>query len=717
MAFVAHQFQIELGAALSGTFESSLDKGKEKLGLLGQAVRNLDIQSQQATAFTKLKTQTDQAKIAWKHAETQVKTLALEMKKSQQPSAELTQHFQEVKNQAQNAKQAFLEKQQSLEKLTLSLQKTGANTEKLTARQAKLGNSVTQLKANYTAMQGVLRKQQALMGKARAAMGSLMRIGMTAAATLGLPVKKAIDAEEAMVNLGKVTTQIRSQGIRLLRSELEELTKKLPYTFKELTDLATMGARIGVKDADLQSWTEVAGKMALVLDMSTEDMGNALAKLQGSFKLSLKDLESMGDMIDYLGDTSRIATPDLIKGMVDMAGAAQQFGLSVQSIAGFTTAFSKMGYEAKRARSIVTQFLPRLGMIASKTNQTLSDAARQIGILPETLKNMMKDNPEQALIYTLEKINAIPLEEQAGALTKIFGQTVQSEASNLAQHVDILKETFVNLADQTKVNGALQKDYHTLMARSKEQMKLFNNAFDRMGIAIGEAILPSLTRFMQKMTSIFNTVANFGKEHPKILGFLTKGAALLMGITAGGAALKLVIFGLGGAFMGAKAGVLAAGVAIKGLWVLMKANPLSATITALTVGTTLIIQYWQPVKTFFVNFWTWITNKLKAVGDFFGKIGNSVGGFFKKLWPFGKFSFDNKEEKFEESVSQKSLQNLQISTPANRSAVNSNNKTLTNNMTFNITGTTDSQNIADEINKVIQESSRDALYDSNFYGG
>lgn len=65
----------------------------------------------------------------------------------------------------------------------------------------------------------------------------------------------------------------------------------------------------------------------------------------------------------------------------------------------------------------------------------------------------MKDNLEQALIYTLEKINAIPLEEQVGALTKIFGQTVQSEASNLAKHVDILKETFANLA-----NSLLQGD-------------------------------------------------------------------------------------------------------------------------------------------------------------------------------------------------------------------------------------------------------------------
>lgn len=704
----AHKFQIELGAALSGTFESSLDKGKEKLGLLGQAVRNLDIQSQQATALTKLKTQTDQAKIAWQNAEVQVKTLATEMRKTQQPSAELTQRFQEAKTAAKTAKQAFLEKQQTLNKLTVTLQKTGVDTEKLTARQAKLGSSVVQLKAQYTAMQGVLHKQQAVMGKARAAMGSLMRIGITAAATLGIPVKKALDAQEAMVNLGKVTTHIRAEGIGLLRRELEELTKKLPYTFKELTDLATMGARIGVKDADLQAWTNVAGKMAMVLGMSTQDMGDALAKLQGAFNLSLQDLESMGDMIDYLGDTSRVATPDLIRGMVDMAGAAQQFGLSVQSIAGFTTAFSKMGYEARRARSIVTQFLPRLGIIASETNQTLTESARKIGILPATLKQMMQDNPEQALIYALEKINAIPLEEQAGALTKLFGQTVQSEASNLAKHVDVLKETFANLADQTKVNGALQKDYMTLMARSKEQMALFKNAFDLMGITIGEALLPSLTSLIQKLTGVFNAVANFGREHPKILSFLTQGAALLMGLAAAGAAVKLMVFGLDGAFLAAKAAILGCGVALKGLWVLMHANPMVAVISSITLGATLIIKYWTPIK----NLFAWLADKLTAVWDLFRNIGSAVGGFFKKLWPFGK----DEEAPATSTTPTKPLSDVQISTASNPSAVNSNNKTLTNHMTFNITGGQDPKDIADEINKAVQESTRDALYDTLYFG-
>lgn len=170
--------------------------------------------------------------------------------------------------------------------------------------------------------------------------------------------------------------------------------------------------------------------------------------------------------------------------------------------------------------------------------------------------------------------------------------------------------------------------------------------------------------------------------------------------------------------MGAKAGVLAIGIALKGLWILMQTNPITATITAITVGATLIIKYWKPVKEFFVNFWTWITDKFKAIGDFFGNIGSSVGGFFKKLWPFGKFPFGNKETAVsKEQTSSKSFSDLQISTPTNRSAVNSNNKTLTNNLTFHIAGTADSQNIADEINKAVQESTLDALYDSNFYVG
>jgi hypothetical protein len=61
MALAAHKFNIELGAALSGTFDSSLDRGKEKLGALGTAVRNLDIQAKAANSFVKLRGETDQA--------------------------------------------------------------------------------------------------------------------------------------------------------------------------------------------------------------------------------------------------------------------------------------------------------------------------------------------------------------------------------------------------------------------------------------------------------------------------------------------------------------------------------------------------------------------------------------------------------------------------------------------------------------------------------
>jgi phage-related tail protein len=352
--------------------------------------------------------------------------------------------------------------------------------------------------------------------------------------------------------------------------------------------------------------------------------------------------------------------------------------------------------------------LPKLGLVENQANKSMTEAARRIGIIPATLKKMMQDNPEQALVYALEKIKAIPLNEQAGALNAIFGQRVQAEASQLASKVDVVKSTFAELADKTKIAGALQKDYSALMGTTKEQMKLFKNSFEQLGIAIGEAVLPAFTSMIQSVTGFFQKVTDFGKEHPKIFAFLTKGAVLLTGLAAGAAAVKMAFFGVSAAIKGV-------GVVLKGLAIIANLNPITLAITAIAIGAALVIKHWDKVKEFFQNLWEWITEKFKAIGEFFGNIGSKVGGFFKKLWPFGKSS-DNEKVTAPAEVSNKNI-SADIKLPANRTVANSNNKTLTNHMTFNISGAADSKNIADEIAKAVKQTSRDAMYDSPFYVG
>jgi TP901 family phage tail tape measure protein len=713
MALAAHKFNIELGAALSGTFESSLDRGKEKLGALGTAVRNLDIQAKAANSFVKLRDETEQARMAWQSADGQVKMLALEMKKTAHPTAELSQKFKEAQLTARNAKQAYQEKKLALENLSISIKNAGMDTERLAMTQTKLGASVAMLKTRYVSLQNSMRQQSAYAAKARVAMGSLIRIGMTAAISFGIPIKKAIDAQEAMVNLGKVTNVVRTEGIGMLRNELEGLTRILPFTFQELTKLATMGARIGMKDEDLKAWTEVAGKMSLVLGMSTEEMGDSIAKLQGAFNLATPDIEHMGDVIDYFGRTSRVESASLIKTMVNMAGAAKQFGLSVESTAALTTAFAKMGYDAEKAGSIVTQMLPKLGLVANQTNKSMTEAAKRIGIIPATLKKMMQDNPEQALIYALEKIKAIPVHEQAAALNAIFGQRVQAEASQLASRVDIVKDTFAELADKTKIAGSLQRDYATLMGTTKEQMKLFKNSFEQLGIAIGEVVLPAFTSIIQSVTGFFQKITDFSKEHPKIFGFLIKGTALLMGLAIGSAAARVAFWGVRAALASVGTAIKTIGLILKGIAVVAQLNPVLLAITGIVIGAALIIKNWDKVKEFFMNLWKWLTEKFKAIGEFFSNIGSKVGGFFKSLWPFGGSSSEEKIPTPAEAANK----NTELKLPANRTVSNSNNKTMTNNMTFNISGAADSKNIADEISKAVKQTAADAMYDTAIYAG
>ncbi len=165
MAITAHKFQIELGASLAGNFESSFAKGKEQIGALGRAVTDLDLQFREATAVNKLRTETDQAKQAWQEAETQLRTLSLEMRDAQNPSTELSRRFEEAKLSAQQAKQAFLEKQSSLDQLTATLKANGVDVDALAAKQATLGAALQKAKQRTLEMnQAFTASSQCFMG-------------------------------------------------------------------------------------------------------------------------------------------------------------------------------------------------------------------------------------------------------------------------------------------------------------------------------------------------------------------------------------------------------------------------------------------------------------------------------------------------------------------------------------------------------------------------
>lgn len=110
---IGNNLQIEIGATLSGNFSSTLKKGRDELGLLGRAIQQLETQNLQAQALTKLREKTEEARRTWKAAEGDVQTLALEMQKAGTPTAELAQRFQDAKDRAHAAKDAFTSSQKS----------------------------------------------------------------------------------------------------------------------------------------------------------------------------------------------------------------------------------------------------------------------------------------------------------------------------------------------------------------------------------------------------------------------------------------------------------------------------------------------------------------------------------------------------------------------------------------------------------------------------
>jgi hypothetical protein len=101
-----HTLSVVIGAALKGNFGATMAQGASQLNRLGQAIKQLESSGKTVGKFQQLQRDTLLAKRAWMEAETQVKSLAVQMAATTNPSKALVAEFERSKTAALKAKTA-----------------------------------------------------------------------------------------------------------------------------------------------------------------------------------------------------------------------------------------------------------------------------------------------------------------------------------------------------------------------------------------------------------------------------------------------------------------------------------------------------------------------------------------------------------------------------------------------------------------------------------
>nr|DAT16484.1 MAG TPA: minor tail protein [Caudoviricetes sp.] len=631
----------------------------------------------------------DKVAEAYKNANSEYNKAAKNLEQLRKAYAKSNNVTAEFKEQVKNAEKQVdkLNKQKERQKHVFEAARSALENEgiKLEGYKKKLKEVNEELKKQEK-LKKDLSKAQAIsdMGDQFSKKGGeQLRRGAATGAALAIPVKFYMDVEESQADLRKIL----GKEAEKYYDDLAELSKNGPLSQIEINEIAGSLAQSGIKGEDIVAYSDMAGKMKVAFDISTDEAGTFLAKTKEQLNLSKDELFSYMDTLNMLSNNYSVTAAQLADVSARTGGFAKSINLSKESNMAFATSLISTGVTAEQTSTVLGKLYSELSQGANTKNK--ADALQRLGFDPKTINKEMAENAEGTILKVLEKIKNSNVADKSALISDIFGsdKSVINGLSVLSENLDGVKEKLDKAKQAVSENERVNGEYEDRLNTLTNQLKIFrNNAFNALA-DIGKSIAPELKETLNTLKEFAGKIANFIKENPKLVAFIVKMVAgfaamnlgmgiankMLLGPFAKGVgwlykfgafkskggvffALKKMfplaskLFGtfvkigtfIGGKFIGI---IKMVGLALKAAFV---ANPVGLIIAAIVAVIAIFVllykkcewfrngvnKAWKAIKEGFKATWTWIKNKFHALMELGAKVWAKIKEYKALFIPF-----------------------------------------------------------------------------------
>lgn len=410
------------------------------------------------------------------------------------------------------------------------------------------GNSLKQYKENLSKVSKELEKQQKLkeadnrhtqrmdkLGKVKNFGDKAFSVGAGMTASLAVPVKMAIDLEEAQADLKKVAEFSSKEMEAGFYQAMRNFSESNPVSQTELFQIAGAGAQAGINTNELAQYTKDAAKIKVAFDMNTEAAGNFLAKTRAQLGLDQKGVMEYADVINYLANTVAVTAPEVVDISSKVAGLGGMAGVSKEGVAALGASLVAVGVPSEVAATGLKNI--SLGLVAGESATTRQKAAfEKLGLSAKQVAKDMQIDGEGTMLKVFQKIKTLPKDVQAATLKDLFGKESIQSASELAKHIDEVEKSLQNVHDKSKTAGSVDKEYVERVKTLKSHLDTLKNTAVNVGVDLGNALAPSLIKIATQLRPAIKSIADWIKKNPQ----LTQSILKIIGI------IGLLSLGIGG---------------------------------------------------------------------------------------------------------------------------------------------------------------------------
>ncbi|MDW2633098.1 phage tail tape measure protein [Citrobacter portucalensis] len=553
------------------------------------------------------------------------------------------------------AVQRLEEKQQKLQRqsalVRAELYRTGISAKDGASATARITRETERYNSQLSVQEARLKRvgeQQRKMHAARADYSRRLEVrdrsagaGATTTAAgvgMGAPVMAAVKSyasmEDAMKGVAKQVNGLRDDnGNRTARfyemqDAIKAASEQLPME-NGAVDFAALvegGARMNVANPndswadqkrDLLAFAATAAKASTAFELPADELSESLGKIAQLYKVPTRNIEQLGDALNYLDDNAMSKGGDIIDVLQRMGGVADR--LDYRKAAALGSTFLSLGTAPEVAASAANAMVRELS-IATMQSKSFFAGMDLLKLNPAQIEKEMTQDAMGTIQRVLEKVNNLPKDKRLGAMTLIFGKEFGDDAAKLANNLPELQRQ-LKLTSGSDANGSMQKESDINKDSLSAQWLLVKTGAENTFSSLGETLRAPLMAIMGTVKQVTGSFRRWVEENPKLAGGLLKVMAALASIAVvlgtvmlavsavlGPLALMRLQFSILGIKGGSAFGLItkAIGGVGKGImWLgrLMMANPIMAVIGLIAMGAILIWQNWDTLGPKFKAMW------------------------------------------------------------------------------------------------------------------
>ena len=259
-------------------------------------------------------------------------------------------------------------------------------------------------------------------------------------AAIALSTKAAIDFESSMADVRKVVDGLESpKAFQEISDEIIDLSRQMPIAAKGFAEIYAAAGQAGIAREDLKEFATQVAQVAVAFDMTAEQAGTAMAKLQTSLGLSISEVGDLTDAMNHLSNNSASSASQIVDFTLRAGQAGKSAGLTAEETAAFGAAMISAGAEADVAGTSFRNMIKALSRGPSMTDRQIS-ALTRLGYAQDDAVVNEERYTQEARTQSEQRIEAA--RHETNELSKELNRRFRDQMRSIQDNFDDESEAF-----------------------------------------------------------------------------------------------------------------------------------------------------------------------------------------------------------------------------------------------------------------------------------